>query len=88
MQDVAAGEPMTLADAEILYARLYKQKRTADKIELLRQIYLRYKPATLKFFVKVITGIFESDCKQRWWRKRSQRRLERRSKMYGWRITG
>ena len=56
MQDVAAGEPMTLGDAEILYARLYKQKRTVDKIEMLRQIYLRYKPATLKFFVKAITG--------------------------------
>ncbi len=35
---------MTLAEAEILYARLYKQKRTADKVELLRQIYLRHKP--------------------------------------------
>ena len=56
MQDAAAGEPMTLGDAEILYARLYKQKRTVDKIEMLRQIYLRYKPATLKFFVKAITG--------------------------------
>jgi DNA ligase-1 len=56
MRDLAAGEPMTLAEAEILYARLYKQKRTADKVELLRQIYLRHKPTTLKFFVKVITG--------------------------------
>ena len=56
MRDFAAGEPMTLGDAEILYARLYKQRRTADKIEILRQIYLRYKPATLKFFVKAITG--------------------------------
>ena len=43
---------MTLADAELLYARLYKQRRTADKVELLRQIYLRHKPETLKFFVK------------------------------------
>ena len=47
---------MSLADAELLYARLYKQRRTSDKVELLRQIYLRYRPETLKFFVKVITG--------------------------------
>jgi DNA ligase-1 len=49
-------EPMSLADAELLYARLYKLKRTADKVELLRQIFVRYQPLTLKFFIKVITG--------------------------------
>ena len=32
------------------------RRRTSDKVELLRQIYLRYRPETLKFFVKVITG--------------------------------
>ena len=47
---------MTLADAELLYARLYNQRRTVDKVELLRQIYLSHKPETLKFFVKIITG--------------------------------
>ena len=47
---------MTLSEAELLYARLYKQRRTADKVELLRQIYLRHRPETLKFFVKAITG--------------------------------
>jgi DNA ligase 1 len=56
MRDTAAGRPMTLADAELLYARLYNQRRTVDKVELLRQIYLTHKPETLKFFVKVITG--------------------------------
>jgi DNA ligase 1 len=56
MKGISMGEPMSLAEAELLYARLYKQRRTAAKVELLRQIYLRYRPETLKFFVKVITG--------------------------------
>ena len=56
MRGVSAGEPMSLAEAELLYARLYKQRRTSDKVDLLRQIYLRHRPETLKFFVKVITG--------------------------------
>jgi DNA ligase-1 len=58
MRGISSGEPMTLADAELFYARLYKQKRTVDKVELLRQIYLRHKPETLKYFVKAITGNF------------------------------
>jgi DNA ligase-1 len=56
MRGIAAGKPMTLADAELFYARLYKQRRTVDKVELLRQIFLAHRPETLKFFVKVITG--------------------------------
>ena len=56
MRGVAAGEPMSLAEADVLYARIFMQRRTVDKIELLRQVYLRHKPETLKFFVKVITG--------------------------------
>jgi DNA ligase 1 len=56
LRGISAGEPMSLAEAELLYARLFKQRRVAEKVELLRQIYLKYKPETLKFFVKVITG--------------------------------
>jgi DNA ligase 1 len=58
MRGISAGDPMSLVDAELLYARLYKQRRTEDKIELLRQIYLRHKPETLKYFVKAMTGNF------------------------------
>ena len=58
MRGISAGNPMSLMDAELLYARLYKQRRTEDKIELLRQLYLRHKPETLKYFVKAITGNF------------------------------
>ena len=56
MAGVSADGPLTLAEAELLYARLYSQRRTVDKVELLRQIYLAHKPSTLKLFVKVITG--------------------------------
>ena len=56
MRGIAACEPMSLAEADFLYARIFMQRRTVDKIELLRQIYLRHRPETLKFFVKVITG--------------------------------
>jgi DNA ligase-1 len=47
---------MSLSEAELLYARLFKMRRTADKVELLRGIFTRHKPQTLKFFVKIITG--------------------------------
>jgi DNA ligase-1 len=50
------NEALTLAEAELLYVRLYKMRRTADKIELLKQIFSRYRPGTIKYFVKVITG--------------------------------
>jgi DNA ligase-1 len=50
------NEPLSLAEAEILYARLYKMRRTADKIELLQQIFAQYRPGTIKYFVKIITG--------------------------------
>ncbi|HYP12818.1 MAG TPA: hypothetical protein VEQ63_02755, partial [Bryobacteraceae bacterium] len=56
MRGRSAGEAMSLAEAELLYARLYKTHRTADRVELLRTMFLRYRPETLKFFVKVITG--------------------------------
>ncbi|HYP06507.1 MAG TPA: ATP-dependent DNA ligase [Bryobacteraceae bacterium] len=56
MRGIAARRPMSLADAELLYARVFKQRRTVDKVELLRQIYLEHNPETLKFFVKAITG--------------------------------
>lgn len=56
LRDLSLNEPMTLADAELLYARLFKMRRTADKTDLLCEIFRRYQPLTIKFFVKVITG--------------------------------
>src|SRR5947208_991066 len=37
-------------------ARLYKMRRTADKVQLLCDIFKHHRPLTLKFFIKVITG--------------------------------
>jgi DNA ligase-1 len=48
--------PLTLQEAEILYARLSKMRKTADRVELLKEIFSRFRPQTLKYFVKVITG--------------------------------
>lgn len=52
----SAGRPMSLAQAELLYARLFKMRRTAEKAELLREIFREHQPRTIKYFVKVITG--------------------------------
>ncbi len=56
MRGCTNDEPLSLQEAEHLYARLFKSRRTADKVELLRQVFVTYRPGTLKFFVKVITG--------------------------------
>ncbi|HUS04799.1 MAG TPA: cisplatin damage response ATP-dependent DNA ligase [Bryobacteraceae bacterium] len=50
------GRVMSLADAEIYYARLYKMPRAADKAELLKEIFASHLPTTIKYFVKMITG--------------------------------
>lgn len=52
----AANEPLSLARAEEIYRELFRLRRTADRVELLRQTYARHRPGTMKFFVKVITG--------------------------------
>jgi DNA ligase-1 len=50
------NEPLSLADAELAYARLAKTRRVADKVELLKEIFLRYRPHAIKYFVKAIHG--------------------------------
>ncbi|MEP6536750.1 MAG: cisplatin damage response ATP-dependent DNA ligase [Bryobacteraceae bacterium] len=51
-----ACEALTLAAAEIYYARLYKARRTAEKVQLLQEVFSKYRPLTIKYFVKIITG--------------------------------
>lgn len=48
--------PLSLAEAERLYAELARRRRAAEKEELLRECFLRYRPLALKYFVKAITG--------------------------------
>ncbi|HWR53926.1 MAG TPA: ATP-dependent DNA ligase [Bryobacteraceae bacterium] len=51
-----AGLPMTLAEAESAYQQLQLTGRQAEKFEILRKCFERYRPLTLKYFIKVISG--------------------------------
>lgn len=51
-----ANEPLSLERAELHYVDLQGRRKTADKIDLLVECFRRYRPETLKFFIKVITG--------------------------------
>jgi DNA ligase 1 len=57
MEGRTAGQPLPLAEAELLYARLAKAKG-ASKVEVLRDCFTRYRPLALRYFVKGITGNF------------------------------
>jgi DNA ligase-1 len=48
--------PLTLAKAESFYERMQAERRQAEKFQILRTAFARYRPLTLKYFVKVITG--------------------------------
>jgi DNA ligase-1 len=51
-----ANEPFSLAEAEALYGRLAAARRQAEKLELLRDLFSRCRPLTIKYFVKAMTG--------------------------------
>ncbi len=51
-----ANEPLSLAKAESLYLKLARARRQAEKFDLLRGALLCYRPLTLKYFIKVMTG--------------------------------
>ena len=50
------NEPLSLEQAEATYTRLFEARTTAAKIVILRDAFASYRPLTLKYFVKVITG--------------------------------
>ena len=50
-----ADEPLGLKAANQLYQTLFRARSTAAKRELLVGVYRRYKPLTLKYFIKVMT---------------------------------
>ncbi len=50
-----SGEPLSLQAANSLYQDLFRARTTAGKRELLVCAFRRYRPLTLKYFVKVIT---------------------------------
>ncbi len=55
LRGVSREEPMPLRQAEQLYAQLGRARNTAAKADLLKAIYLRYQPLTIKYFIKVMT---------------------------------
>ena len=55
MRGKSADVSLSLAETELLYARLFKM-RTAEKVRVLSDVFRRHRPATVKFLVKVITG--------------------------------
>lgn len=57
MAGTAAGEPLPLATAEAHLRALASERSKAAKGDLLIACLQRYKPLTLKYFLKVITGM-------------------------------
>ncbi len=55
LKDKTAGEPLSLTAANGLYQELFCAGTTARKRELLTAAFLRCRPLTLKYLVKVIT---------------------------------
>ncbi|WP_051670153.1 cisplatin damage response ATP-dependent DNA ligase [Bryobacter aggregatus] len=51
-------EPLSLAEAEVIYTRLASSRKSAEKVNELRAALARMKPLTVKYFLKVITGNF------------------------------
>lgn len=65
MNGLTQSIPLSLADGEQTYLRLYNLRRSADRVELLRLTYLALHPLTLRYFVKVITGSFRIGLQER-----------------------
>ena len=55
MRNLTASEPMSLAQADNLYQELFQANTTARRVALLVAIFRKFKPITIKYFVKVIT---------------------------------
>jgi DNA ligase-1 len=55
MRGISAEEPLSLQEANAVYQKLFRTRLTARKRELLVDVFRRYRPLTLKYFVKVIT---------------------------------
>ncbi len=56
LQSATRNQPLTLEQAEQDFLQIFAGRRTADRVARLAEVYLRYQPLTIKYFVKVITG--------------------------------
>ncbi len=50
------GEALSLAEAMLWFQRLHAARTANAKVDLLEKIFLAYRPRTVLYFVKVITG--------------------------------
>ncbi|MBL8212004.1 MAG: ATP-dependent DNA ligase [Bryobacterales bacterium] len=50
------GDALSLAEAALWFQRLHAARTANAKVDLLEKIFLTYKPRTLLYFIKVITG--------------------------------
>ncbi len=50
------NRPLSLAEAEQIFERLAMARRTALKLSILTETFQRYRPLTLRYFIKTITG--------------------------------
>jgi len=55
MRGLSAEKPLRLAEAHGIYQQLFQARVTAGKRDILVSTYRTYKPATVKYFVKIIT---------------------------------
>jgi DNA ligase-1 len=51
-----AAQPLPLVRANNIYQQLFRTRLTARKVEILSEAFRTYRPLTIKYFVKVITG--------------------------------
>jgi DNA ligase 1 len=52
----SSEQPLSLPHANELYQQLFRARLTARKVGLLVDIFRTYRPPTIKYFVKIITG--------------------------------
>jgi len=55
LRGIAADRPMSLAEADEIYQRLFRARLTARKLEILIDVQRTYRPLTIKYFLKMIT---------------------------------
>jgi DNA ligase 1 len=48
--------PLSLETAESIYLQIFRSRKAAEKIEILKRTLSSYRPLAIKYFIKVITG--------------------------------
>jgi DNA ligase-1 len=55
LRGISAERPLSLAEADQIYQKLFRARLTARKLEILTDAQRSYRPLTIKYFLKVIT---------------------------------